>query len=265
MPGLWFSANLASISTYSCRFIPATQLPTTAMSSHYISRSAVVCLLTLAVLALPAFADESKPGTGSVSGTITYKADKSKPWRYSRYFIKNSKTGELAETVVALRSRALRGTKRTTKPITAEIDQQFFQFTPQTVAIQVGDSIRFLNSDATTHNVRASSPIATFNENMSPDFDYTHRFDRAGGIVTPIQIGCVFHGGMQAWIFVFDHPWFAVTGEDGKYSFKNVPPGKYRLDVYHALGRLRTSRTIEVAADGKLAESFTLSPSDLVK
>ncbi len=235
------------------------------MAARYLNCSVIACLLTLAVLSLPVSADEAKPATGSVSGTIAYKADKSKPWRYSRYFIKNSKTGQLAETVVALRSRSLRGTKRTTKPITAEIDQQFFQFTPQTVAIQAGDSIRFLNSDATTHNVRASSPIATFNENMSPDFDYTHKFDRAGGIVTPIQLGCVFHGGMQAWIFVFDHPWFAVTGKDGQYQFRNVPPGKYRLDVYHALGRLRDSKTIEVTADGKLAESFTLSPSDLVK
>ena len=235
------------------------------MPRRDLNRATIACLLILSALSRPAIAADAKPGTGSVSGTITYKPDKSKPWRYSRYFIKKSKTGELAETVVALRSSSLRGTKRAGKPKTALVDQQLFQFTPQTVAIQVKDSIRFLNSDATTHNVRASSPIATFNENMSPDFDYTHQFDRAGGIATPIQIGCVFHGGMQAWIFVFDHPYFAVTGEDGQYSFENVPPGRYRLDVYHVLGRLRTSKSIEVTADGKLSESFTLSPSDLVK
>ncbi len=235
------------------------------MHLHDLNRAVIACVLILAVLAMPATADEAQPGTGSVSGTITYKADKEKPWRYARYFIKKSKTGELAETVVALRSSSLRGFKRQGKPITALIDQQLFQFTPQTVAVQAGDSVRFLNSDATTHNVRASSPIATFNENMSPDFGYTHLFDRAGGIATPVQIGCVFHGGMQAWIFVFDHPYFTVTGEDGQYSFENVPPGKYRLDVYHVLGRLRTSKSIEVPPEGSLAESFTLSPADLVK
>ncbi len=235
------------------------------MPSLVLTRASLAYLLLLTSLCMPASAEDTQPGTGTVSGKITYRSDKAKPWRYSRYFIRNPKTGELAETVVALRGSSLRGTQRTGKPVTALIDQQLFQFTPQTVAIQVGDSIRFLNSDATTHNVRASSPIATFNENMSPDFDYTHKFDRAGGIATPIQIGCVFHGGMQAWIFVFDHPWFAVTGEDGRYSFENVPPGKYRLDVYHALGRLRTSRSIEVNADGKLSEPFTLSPADLVK
>jgi len=235
------------------------------MFAPHLSSTTAACLVVLACLSNPASADEATPGGGTISGTITYKADSTRPWRYSRYFIRNSKTGELSETVVALRNRALRGTPRSGKPITAEIDQQFFQFTPQTVAIQAGDSIRFLNSDATTHNVRANSPIATFNENMSPEFDYTHRFDRAGGIATPVQLGCVFHGGMQAWIFVFDHPYFAVTTENGQYSFENVPPGKYRLDVYHPLGRLRTSKSIEVTAGRKSVESFTLSPSDLVK
>lgn len=224
----------------------------------------LIFLVTFAIPSTSSFGEDGKSTTGSVSGTVTYKADKAKPWRYSRYFIKNPKTGELAEAVVALRSRALRGMKRSGKPITAAMDQEFFQFTPQTIAIQAGDSVRFLNSDATTHNVRANSPIAIFNENMSPDFDYTHRFDRAGGIVTPIQIGCVFHGGMQAWIFVFDHPFFTVTKADGSFSFENVPAGKYRLDVFHPLGRLRTSKSIEVTTGGKLVESFTLSPSNLV-
>ncbi|MHC4877118.1 MAG: carboxypeptidase regulatory-like domain-containing protein [Planctomycetota bacterium] len=227
-------------------------------------------LLTAAALHLATnthvSADDARSTTGgTVSGKVTYQPDRTKPWRYSRYFIKNPKTGELAESVVALRSSKLRGIPREGKPVTAEVDQEFFQFTPQTVAIQAGDSVKFLNSDATTHNVRASSPIATFNENMSPGFDYTHRFDRAGGIATPVQLGCVFHGGMQAWIFIFDHPYFTVTGEDGTYSFTDVPPGKYRLDVYHPSGRLRTSRSVQVVAGGKFEEPFTLSPKNLVK
>ncbi len=230
--------------------------------SRLLLAAAALCLIATTDVC----ADDGSSATGgTVSGTVKYQPDKTKPWRYSRYFIKNAKTGELAEAVVALRSSKLRGNPRKDKPITAEIDQEFFQFTPQTVAIRTGDSVKFLNSDATTHNVRASSPIATFNENMSPGFDYTHRFDRAGGIVTPIQLGCVFHGGMQAWIFVFDHPYFTVTGEDGSYSFKDVPPGKYRLDVYHPSGRLRTSRSVEVPAGSKLTEPFTLSPKNLVK
>ncbi|MBI1312648.1 hypothetical protein GC176_15250 [bacterium] len=228
-------------------------------------RVALPVILAVTVLTRPATADDNKSATGTVSGTVTYQADKAKPWRYSRYFVKNSKTGELAEAVVALRSRELRDFPRVGKPITAEIDQQFFQFTPQTVAIQVGDSVRFLNSDATTHNVRATSPIATFNENMSPGFDYTHRFDRAGGIVTPVVLGCVFHGGMQAWVFVFDHPFFSVTREDGRFEFKDVPAGNYRLDVYHPSGRLRTSKSVELTPGGELVEPFTLSPADLVQ
>ena len=58
---------------------------------------------------------------------------------------------------------------------------------------------------------------------------------------------------MQAWIFVFDHPWFHVTTADGHFLIKDVPAGEYRLDAVHPAGNLRNRQTIQVVA-GEIAE-----------
>ena len=67
---------------------------------------------------------------------------------------------------------------------------------------------------------------------------------------------------MKAWIFVFDHPWFALTGKDGKFELKDVPPGDYKIEVVHPAGGLQHSEAIKVVA-GQITElTFHLQPSD---
>jgi hypothetical protein len=78
-----------------------------------------------------------------------------------------------------------------------------------------------------------------------------------------VKIDCVFHGAMRAWIFVFRHPHFALTGTDGKFRFEGVPPGEYDLDVAHPAGRLGASRRVMVAAGRTTAVELALSPDDL--
>ena len=54
---------------------------------------------------------------------------------------------------------------------------------------------------------------------------------------------------------MFDHPYFAVSGKDGKFTIKNVPPGKYTLEAAHR--KLGTQDAdIEVKADGA-SQNFT--------
>lgn len=40
---------------------------------------------------------------------------------------------------------------------------------------------------------------------------------------------------MKGYIAVFDHPYFTVTGKDGSFDLKNVPPGNYTLVAWHEL------------------------------
>lgn len=199
--------------------------------------------------------------TGSIEGTIKYIADPQRPWRLGRYYIRNTKSGELAEAVVAISARGLKVSDATREPQTAIVDQKDFQFTPETTAIRVGDHVRFLNNDNHSHNVKTSHPNFSFNVTLPVDGEHTETFQSACNILQPYKIDCVFHSAMQAWIFVFDHPWFQVTAADGRFSMKNVPVGEYRLDVVHPAGKLRSRQTVKVVAGETSRVDVELSPT----
>lgn len=200
--------------------------------------------------------------TGTIEGTVTYRADSARPWRYSRHYIRRPGSGELSEAVVAI--RRLRSEKDTTprEPQTVNIDQKDFQFVPELVAIRAGDSVHFTNSDDSIHNVRASTRIATFNVTVPPRGSHTERFPKAGGIRDPVHIGCVFHSSMRAWIFVFDHPHFAVTDVRGRFRLTGLPPGQYELEMAHPAGELRRMSKVEVPAGQSLTVDISVSPDD---
>jgi hypothetical protein len=70
----------------------------------------------------------------------------------------------------------------------------------------------------------------------------------------------VYHGGMRAWVYVFDHPFFAVTGEDGRFRFQDVPSGRYTLEMVHPAGQLRWKESVVVMAGESTTLDIRLSP-----
>lgn len=220
-----------------------------------------LCARRAAAVDLPA---SHKPiATGTIEGIVTYRANAARPWRYARYYVKSAKSGELAEAVVAVRGGRLNAAQPES-PISKTIDQKEFQFQPELVAIRRGDSVTFTNSDTATHNVRASGEIANFNITMAAGgAGHTIKFDKAGGTRRPVEIGCVFHSNMKAWVFVFDHPFYAVTKADGKFKLENVPAGEYDLEVFHAAGGLQWNKKVTVKAGETANVSIELSPADL--
>ena len=166
--------------------------------------------------------------SGTVEGSVIYHADSKRPWRYSRYYIKDAKSGELAEAVVALHGKGL-SLPRDREPATVKIDQKNFQFLPETVAIRRGDSVTFTNSDQATHNVQSSGDLANFNVTIPAGGEgYAVRFDRAGGIRRPAEVGCVFHSNMRAWVFVFDHGCFQINESRRTVSVCRSSSGRIR-------------------------------------
>jgi plastocyanin len=202
--------------------------------------------------ATPVRGDDVAPSAtakaGAVEGVVSYLPNAARPWRYARYYVKNAKTGELAEAVVALRGKGLRDAAPKPPAKTSVVDQLNFQFQPETTAIRQGDAVKFTNGDQAAHNVRASGAIADFNVTMPPAGDYTATFSRAGGIRQPVQIGCVFHSAMRAWVFVFDHPFFQLTGADGCFRLEGVPPGAYELEMSHPAGDLHGRKQVQIKA-----------------
>jgi hypothetical protein len=71
-------------------------------------------------------------------------------------------------------------------------------------------------------------------------------FDKPG----EVAVGCNIHDWMEAYVLVVDSPYFAKTGEDGKALLRQLPPGEYRLRVWHPNQKAETPRrAIRIASD----------------
>jgi len=128
----------------------------------------------------------------------------------------------------------------------ARMDQVDQTFVPHVLAIAVGTTVDFPNSDVTFHNVFSLSKTRSFDlGRYSRGHSKAVRFDRPG----VVQVFCDIHSHMSAYILVFAHRFFAVTDDAGRYAIGGVPPGSYTLTVWHE-GEARETRTIVVPDSG---------------
>jgi plastocyanin len=112
----------------------------------------------------------------------------------------------------------------------AEIEQKDQEFRPYVTAVQVGATVRFPNHDTVQHHIYSLSkpkrfeiPLYQAGASESVVFDQP-------GIVT---IGCNIHDWMVAYIVVLPTPFFAKTDPTGAAALPPLPPGRYRLEVWH--------------------------------
>jgi plastocyanin len=117
-------------------------------------------------------------------------------------------------------------------PTTAvTLDQKGCQYHPHIFGIQAGQPLKILNSDGTLHNIHALPKInAEFNigqpfQNMTTE----KKFDKPE---VPLRFKCDVHKWMGAYCGVFNHPFFAVTSDQGTFEIKNLPPGNYVIEAW---------------------------------
>jgi plastocyanin len=143
-----------------------------------------------------------------------------------------------------------------TTPVT--MDQHGCQYKPHVMGIMVGQSFKVLNSDGILHNVHALPKVnATFNMAMPPTRkEASATFGKEEGMFV---IKCDVHPWMQSYMGVFSHPFFAVTGEDGKFTIKDLPAGTYEIEAWHE--RLGTQKaTVTVGASDTKTAAFKFAP-----
>ena len=137
------------------------------------------------------------------------------------------------------------------------VDQKGLLFQPHVIAVPVGATVEFLNSDKVAHNIfwpavsgnkKMSHNMGTWPSGQKREF----KFDAAG--VVPLL--CNVHPEMSAYIVVVPTPFFAVTDADGSYKIAGVPDGQYTVSAWHE-GMKVQSKPVKVAGD--TAADFALS------
>jgi hypothetical protein len=117
------------------------------------------------------------------------------------------------------------------------IDQPLCMFFPHSLGIREGQTLLVKNPAPVAHNFKwGGHPDFNPGGNtlMPPNTDLTIKKLKAHR--TPIKMECNIHPWMNGWIRVFDHPYFAVTDENGAFEIKDAPASKLRLVVWHGSG-----------------------------
>jgi len=129
-------------------------------------------------------------------------------------------------------------------PGRAVLDQRNEAFVPYVLAVTVGSTVDFPNSDRVYHNVFSLSKARRFDLGRYPrGQSRSVRFDQPG----VVRVFCEIHSHMSAFILVFAHRFFAATDAEGRYRIEGVPPGAYTLAVWND-GAVRDRREVRVAA-----------------
>ena len=130
-------------------------------------------------------------------------------------------------------------------------------YEPRVVGVRVGQEVEFRNSDPTLHNVHAMPESSrSFNLGMpSKGMTVRRRFSKPEVLV---RVKCDVHPWMEAYVGVLEHPYFAVTDEQGRYSISGLVPGDYTLAAVHPrLGRLERAAQLQ-AGDSPTGDSPTV-------
>lgn len=127
-----------------------------------------------------------------------------------------------------------------------EMAQRDTAFEPALLAIPVGTTVQFPNHDKFFHNVFSYSKTKRFDLGRFPKGEAKAvTFDKSG----TVAVFCEIHKWMRGAILVIENPYYAVVKDDGTYSIPNVPPGTYKLSVWHP-DRGKKTFDVKVPASG---------------
>jgi carboxypeptidase family protein len=141
-----------------------------------------------------------------------------------------------------------------TGPVT--LDQDGCRYHPHVLGILVGQALAIKNSDGILHNIKAKG-VKNRPFNISqPTTMTSERTFTAPEVMVPLE--CNVHGWMHAWLGVMSNPFYAVTGADGSFTLKGLPPGTYTIEAWHEKYGTQTA-TVTVTAGAPKTADFTFT------
>jgi plastocyanin len=179
------------------------------------------------LLALVALAAAAPATAGTVTGTVT---------------VRGAPAGDAVVYLEGGRAAAAPAGRVT-------MDQRNLSFVPAVLPVVRGTVVEFTNGDDVQHNVFTPSraggrfDLGTYSRGQSRQVTLAE----AGEVV----VLCNIHMEMEARILVLDEPTFAVTGPEGAFTLRDVPPGRYRLRLWKK-GWLAHEEPVTVVDEGPL-------------
>ena len=158
--------------------------------------------------------------------------------------------GNLQGALVYVKS-GLDGRRRAPSKIPATLDVVGYRFDPHVLGVEVGQDLRIAGFDPQIHWIR----VLSFNNRVAGGALPWHGSFRQPEIA--MRVDCAFHPWETAWVGVFDHPYFAVSSDEGLYGLPALPAGRYTVGTWHER-YASVTRTVDVPADGTVTLDFLL-------
>ena len=112
------------------------------------------------------------------------------------------------------------------------IDQKGCMYVPHVAGVMVNQNVEITNSDPSNHNIHPFPKLnREWNESQPPQGDKKVKKFTKEEFMVPIK--CNVHPWMRIFVGVSSHPFFAVSGDDGAFTIKGLPPGEYTLEAWH--------------------------------
>ena len=195
--------------------------------------------LALLVLLLP-----SAAAAGTLKGTITFKGDKAP---HSGGADRSSDTYCATTTgpeypfevhdhkIEGAYVRIANGTFKDPPPPSDEpvvITQSQCEYSPRLLGMREGQRLEIHNDDPTFHNVRVVGTDGKIMLNKPQQKGAAAITTDAVDSTGMLELHCDVHSWMQSTVIVADHPYWAITGADGSFSFTGLKPGKYKVEAW---------------------------------
>ena len=237
------------------------------MNSKTVIALVVGASLSLASVALGYDAGAVSDG-GSISGTITFAGDapEVKPVEVTKDTKVCAQTQKYDESLVVGENKGIKNAVVSIANISngkdfgeaMVLDQKECVYTPHIVLTPAGSELEILNNDGILHNIHTYSEANPAFNQAQPKFKkkLKKKFDQP----EVVRVECDAHGWMKGWIVVMDHPYYAVTDGEGKFSLSDVPAGEYEVKIWHeTLGETMQKVTVEAGGAASLAVELSES------
>ncbi|HVS88853.1 MAG TPA: carboxypeptidase regulatory-like domain-containing protein [Candidatus Acidoferrum sp.] len=214
--------------------------------------------------AAPAATPIDPATAATVSGTVKFEGAAPKPAKIDMSQDPNCQGGNLAENVVVSDGHLQNifvyvkeglGNRTFDVPKDAvTLTQSGCRYRPHVLGVMAGQTIKIVNGDPTTHNIHPTpKDNREWNESQAPQAAALEKSFAREEVMLPVK--CNQHPWMRMFVNVVKNPFYAVTGPDGKFEIKGLPPGDYTLAFVHEKLGEQDQKVTLAAKDAKTVDA----------